>query len=313
MVRDTVMRLAYTPPYTPGRVLGLLRAPSLTDALRGRTVLITGASSGIGHSTATKLANAGAHVLLVARKAETLEEVRAEITAAGGSADVHPCDLTDPDAIDGLVADVLAAHGGVDVLINNAGLSIRRSVGQSVERPRDRERVMALNFHGAVNLTLGLLGAMRDRGGGQVINVSTMGVIASPPRFSAYVASKAALDAFSRTLANETRHSGIRVTTVHMPLVRTPMIAPTAAYADAAALTPRQAADLIAEAIRTRPTHVSPRAAMAIHLARTFAPGPFETLMNQAYLASRPLADSEAAGAGRALARRVGRALSIRV
>jgi NAD(P)-dependent dehydrogenase (short-subunit alcohol dehydrogenase family) len=223
------------------------------------------------------------------------------------------CDVADPDAIDGLVADVLAAHGGVDVLINNAGLSIRRSVGQSVERARDRERVMALNFHGAVNLTLGLLGAMRQRGRGQVINVSTMGVIASPPRFSAYVASKAALDAFSRTLANETRHSGIRVTTVHMPLVRTPMIAPTAAYADAAALTPGQAADLIAEAIRTRPTHVSPRAAVVLNLARTLAPGPFESVMNQAYLASRPLADGAVTGTGRDLVRRVGRALSIRM
>jgi NAD(P)-dependent dehydrogenase (short-subunit alcohol dehydrogenase family) len=209
--------------------------------------------------------------------------VEAEIAAAGGRAEVHVCDVADPDAIDGLVADVLAAHGGVDVLINNAGLSIRRSVGQSVERARDRERVMALNFHGAVNLTLGLLGAMRQRGRGQVINVSTMGVIASPPRFSAYVASKAALDAFSRTLANETRHSGIRVTTVHMPLVRTPMSAPTKLYDRMPARSPEQAAEMIGDAIAYRSKRVSTPMGSLLGAANALTPVGMEAVLNGAY------------------------------
>ncbi|MEA2168936.1 MAG: hypothetical protein QOF76_2236 [Solirubrobacteraceae bacterium] len=306
-VRSTITHLAFTPAYTPGRVAALLTAPSLADAVGGQRVMVTGASSGIGRALAIKLAAAGARVILVARSADALEELAGEIGATW-----HACDLSDPECVEVLVANVLAAYGGVDVLVNNAGRSIRRSVGESVERPQDRERVMALNYHGAVNLTLGLLGAMREQGRGQIINVSTLGVIALPPRFSAYVASKAALDAFARTLAQETRHSGVRVTTVHMPLVRTPMIAPTAAYDKAEALSPEQAADMIVEAIRTRRPSVSPRAAWIMSAARAVAPAPFETVMNRAYLASRPLTGA-ATSPGRALARRVGKVFSVRL
>lgn len=236
---------------------GELLAPSLSRAAGGRLVLITGGSSGIGRATALALGEAGARVVLVARTRETLEEVAAEITQRGGAAHVHPCDLTDLAAIDRLVADVSAQHGPPDVLINNAGRSIRRSVARSYNRFHDYERTMALNYFGAVRLILGLLPAMRERQSGHIINVSTMGLQTNIPRFSAYLASKAALDAFSRSIASEIIMDQINITTIYMPLVRTPMIAPTKHYDRLPALSPESAAHLICEAIRKRPKRVS--------------------------------------------------------
>jgi NAD(P)-dependent dehydrogenase (short-subunit alcohol dehydrogenase family) len=228
----------------------------LRRAAEGRTIVITGASSGIGEAAAIKLGAAGARTLLVARTAERLEEVAGRIRAAGGEGHVHPADLADPDAADRLVAEILDRHGGVDVLVNNAGRSIRRSVRRSVERPHDYERTMALNYFGPLRLILGFLPAMREQGRGQIVNVSSMGVQWAPPRFSAYVASKSALDAFTRVLAGEIEPQGIRCTTVHMPLVRTPMIEPTRAYDRMPALTPEDGADWICEAVRSRPSRV---------------------------------------------------------
>ncbi len=236
---------------------GELLAPSLSRAVGGRLILITGGSSGIGRATALKLGEAGARVVLVARTREALEEVAGEITQLGGEAYVHPCDLTDLEAIDRLVADVSAQHGIPDVLVNNAGRSIRRSVARSYDRFHDYERTMALNYFGAVRLILGCLPEMRERKSGHIINVSTMGLQTNTPRFSAYLASKAALDAFSRSIASEIVMDQVDITTIYMPLVRTPMIEPTKHYDYLPALSPESAAKLICEAIRKRPKRVS--------------------------------------------------------
>lgn len=239
-------------------------------------MLVTGASSGIGEATALRLGAAGALVILVARSEERLGDVASRIEEAGGRAEVRACDLTDLDAVGRLTDAVLEEHGAVDVLINNAGRSIRRSIGDSYDRMHDFERTMQVNYYGPVKLVLGLLPAMRAQGRGQIVNVLSEGLLVQTPRFSAYLASKAALDSFSRCVANEVRGDGVRITGVHMPLVRTPMIAPTAAYRRVPALRPDEAADLLCEAIVTRAYAVTPREGLALTLARTVAPGTLE-------------------------------------
>jgi NAD(P)-dependent dehydrogenase (short-subunit alcohol dehydrogenase family) len=236
---------------------GELLAPSLSRAAGGRLVMITGGSSGIGLATALKLGEAGARVVLVARTPQKLEEAAAQVRKLGGEAFVHPCDLSELEAIDRLVDEVSATHGVPDVLINNAGRSIRRSVARSYDRFHDYERTMALNYFGAVRLILGFLPAMRERQSGHIVNVSTMGLQTNTPRFSAYLASKAALDAFSRSIASEIVMDRVDITTIYMPLVRTPMIEPTKHYDHLPALSPESAAELICEAIRKRPKRVS--------------------------------------------------------
>jgi short-subunit dehydrogenase len=233
------------------------RTRSLAGAVKDRVVLITGASSGIGRAAAVKIGEAGGIVLLVARTREKLEEVRDEIEALGGSAHVHPCDLSDLDDIDRMADEVLAQHGRVDVLVNNAGRSIRRSIALSYDRFHDFERTMQLNYFAPLRLILKLLPGMRERRGGQIVNVSTMGVQTHVPRFSAYVASKAALDEFSRSIASEIVHDDVYVTTVYMPLVRTPMIEPIEHYRYFPAISPEEAAGMICEAIVKRPKKVS--------------------------------------------------------
>ena len=215
-------------------------------------MLITGASSGIGRSTALKVAAAGGVPLLVARNVEKLEEVRAEIVAAGGTAYVYAADISDIESIERLLERVLADHRNVDMLVNNAGRSIRRSIALSYDRFHDFERTIQLNYFGAVKLIIGLLPHMRERGSGHIVNVSSIGVQTNPPRFSAYVASKAALDAFTRVVASEVIGDGVTFTTIHMPLVRTPMIAPTKMYDAFPAISPEEAADMICEALRSR-------------------------------------------------------------
>ena len=193
-------------------------------------MLITGASSGIGRAAAIKVAAAGGIPLLVARTAEKLEEVREEIERAGGVAHVYTADLSDYDSIDRMVEKALADHPSIDVLVNNAGRSIRRSVALSYDRIHDYERTIRLNYLGTVKLILALLPHMREQKSGHIVNVSSIGVQTNPPRFSAYVASKSALDAFTRVASSETIGDNVTFTTIHMPLVRTPMIAPTKMY-----------------------------------------------------------------------------------
>ena len=232
------------------------------ETVKGKVALITGASSGIGLTIAKRIAAAGAHVLLVARTQETLEEVKAAIEQQGGQASIFPCDLTDMNAIDQLSQQIMASVDHVDFLINNAGRSIRRAVHESFDRFHDFERTMQLNYFGAVRLVLNLLPHMIKRKNGQIINISSIGVLANATRFSAYVASKAALDAFSRCLSAEVLKHKISITSIYMPLVRTPMIAPTKIYKYVPTLSPEEAADLIVYAIVKRPKRI------ATHLGR---------------------------------------------
>lgn len=229
----------------------------LHKRVEGKIVLVTGASSGIGLTTAHKLADAGAHVLLVARTQETLEAVKTDIVARGGQASVYACDLNDLEAIDRVSAQILADVGHIDILINNAGRSIRRAVHESFDRFHDFERTMQLNYFGSVRLIMNLLPKMMLRRQGHIINISSIGVLANATRFSAYVASKAALDAFSRCLSAEVHSHNIAITSIYMPLVRTPMIAPTKMYNYVPTLSPEQAADLVAEAIVKRPKKIA--------------------------------------------------------
>lgn len=271
--KQSLVRFSYGTPLTPARVIRLLRAPSLRDAVGRRVVLITGASSGIGRAAALQLGAAGATVLLVARSVEALHAVAAEIGIAGGTAHVHPCDLRDRDAVDGLATEIIARYGYVDVLVNNAGHSIRRPVHESHGRLHDFERTVRLNYLAAAQLTLALLPSMRRRRSGHIINVGTFGVHTSTPRFAAYVGSKAALDGFSRCLAAEVFGDGVRVTMIHPPFVHTPMIAPSGCYDDVPGLTADEAANTIAEAIRTKPARLGSRVGMAFEIARLLAPG----------------------------------------
>ncbi len=262
---------------------GEVLARSLRDAVKGRTVLITGASSGIGRAAALKIGEAGGTVLLVARTQERLDEVRLEIEQLGGLAYVHPCDLTNTDDIDRMAAEVLDRHDAVDVLVNNAGKSIRRSVNRAYDRFHDYQRTMQLNYFAAVKLILDLLPAMREQGTGHIVNISTIGLQTNTPRFSAYLASKAALDAFSRSIAPEIIDDGVHITTVYMPLVRTPMIAPTKIYDRFPTLSPEDAADLITDAIRKRPKRVATLLGNIGQLGYAVAPGAQDLVVNRAY------------------------------
>jgi NAD(P)-dependent dehydrogenase (short-subunit alcohol dehydrogenase family)/thioester reductase-like protein len=256
---------------------------SLESAVQGKVVLITGASSGIGKAAAMKVAEAGGTVLLVARTPEKLELTRDQILSGGGVAYIHPCDLSDFDEIDRMADEVLAEHGHVDVLVNNAGRSIRRSIALSYDRPHDFERTMQLNYLGAVRLILKLLPVMRERKSGQIVNVSSIGVQTNMPRFSAYVASKAALDAFSRCIASEIVDDGVHVTTIHMPLVRTPMIAPTKMYDRFPTITPEEAADMISEAIIHKPKRIATPMGTLGQVLYALNPKSIDYILNTAY------------------------------
>jgi thioester reductase-like protein len=261
----------------------LHRDTSLRGSIGGRTVLVTGASDGIGYQTAIDCGEAGAHVLLVSRTREKLEAVKEEIEEAGGQASVHPCDLSDVDDVARMAAEVVEEHGGVDVLVNNAGRSIRRGVKVSLDRFHDYERTMQLNYFGAIRLILALLPSMIERGGGQIVNVSSIGVQTNAPRFSAYVASKAALDAFSRVIASEVVDDGIHLTAVYMPLVRTKMIAPTKLYDHFPAITPETASNMITTAMIAKPKKVATGLGNTAEVAYALMPKVVDQVLHQGY------------------------------
>jgi NAD(P)-dependent dehydrogenase (short-subunit alcohol dehydrogenase family) len=261
----------------------LYKDRSFEGAVNGKTVVITGASSGIGRAAALKIAAAGGVPILVARSLDKLEEVRAEIERAGGTAYAQACDLSDFDAIDALLERLFSEHVAIDMLVNNAGRSIRRSVAVSYDRFHDFERTVGLNYLGPVKLMLGLLPHMRQRGSGHVVNVSSIGVQTNPPRFSAYVASKAALDAWTRVVSSETVGDGVTFTTIHMPLVKTPMIAPTKLYDSFPTITPDQAADLVCEAIRAKPKQINTRLGTFGEVAYALAPKAVDQILHLAY------------------------------
>ncbi|HEV3228820.1 MAG TPA: SDR family oxidoreductase [Solirubrobacteraceae bacterium] len=261
----------------------LFRDRSFEGAVNGRTVVITGASSGIGRATALKIASAGGIPLLVARSMDKLEETKAEIETRGGSAFAYSADLSDMDSIDELVQRLLSDHPAIDMLVNNAGRSIRRSVELAQDRFHDYERTMQLNYFGAIKLTMGLLPHMKERHFGHVVQISSIGAQTNPPRFSAYVASKAALDAWTRVVSSEVIGDGITFTTIHMPLVRTPMIAPTKIYDAFPTITPDEAADLICEAIRAKPKTINTRLGTFGEVAYTLAPKAVDQILHMAY------------------------------
>jgi NAD(P)-dependent dehydrogenase (short-subunit alcohol dehydrogenase family) len=256
---------------------------SLAGRVRDRVVVVTGASSGIGRATALKLADAGARVVLVARGEEKLLETKAEIEAAGGTAFICTADVSDMASCDALVARVVREHGGADYLVNNAGRSIRRGIANSFDRFHDFERTMQLNYFGAVRLILGFLPGMIERKRGHVINISSIGVLSNAPRFSAYVASKSALDSFAACAGSEFLDRNISFTTINMPLVRTPMIAPTRMYDNVPTLSPEEAADLVVDAIIHRPVRIATRLGIFGAVCHAVAPRLTQVLLNTAY------------------------------
>ncbi|MFP4208409.1 MAG: SDR family oxidoreductase [Wenzhouxiangella sp.] len=265
---------------------------SLSGKVRDKVVLITGASSGIGKATALMMGEAGAKTIIVARGEEQLLETKSEIEAAGGQAHAYTCDLSDLADAERLIGQVLSDHGHVDILVNNAGRSIRRSISASYDRFHDYERCMQLNYFGSLKLIMGFLPVMEQRRSGQVINISSIGVLSNAPRFSAYVASKAALDAFSRCAASEFNDTGVSFTTINMPLVRTPMIAPTKMYESVPTITPEDAADMVKQAVIYRPQRIATRLGIFAQVLHSIAPKSSEIIMNSAF---RMFPDSSAA------------------
>ncbi len=256
---------------------------TLKGKVRNKVVLITGGSSGIGLATAAKVAAAGATTVIVARGEEELFKARDAMVAAGGKVFAYTADLADMADCDRLVTQVLDAHGQVDILINNAGRSIRRSIELSYDRFHDFERTMQLNYFGSLRLIMGFMPKMTERRRGHVINISSIGVLANSPRFSAYVASKAALDAWSRCAQGELSGKGICFTTINMPLVKTPMIAPTKMYDSMPTLTPDEAADLIIRGIIEKPSRIATRLGIFSALLNAVAPKAYEVVMNTAF------------------------------
>jgi NAD(P)-dependent dehydrogenase (short-subunit alcohol dehydrogenase family) len=243
----------------------LVNPPRLSDpdrlrgAVAGATVLVTGASFGIGEATARKLADAGATVLLAARSGDRLDEIAQAISDSGGQAVSYPADLSDEDAVTALTERLLEAHGPPDIVVSNAGKSIRRSLHLQYERPQDFDRTIGINYLGPIRLLLGLLPAMRERGAGHIVNVSSVGVRVPPgPRWGAYQASKGAFDMWLRSVAPELHADGVDVTTIYMGLIHTRMSAPTPTLRNLPGLTADEAADIIAKAIIERPRTIAP-------------------------------------------------------
>ena len=256
---------------------------SLKSRVKGKVVVITGGSSGIGLAAARKIAEAGAITVLCARGEDELFKVRDELRAAGGKVFAYTADLSDMADCDRFVQTVLKEHGAVDILVNNAGRSIRRSIELSFDRFHDFERTMQLNYFGSLRLIMGFLPGMIERRRGHIINIGSIGVLANSPRFSAYVASKAALDAFSRCAQGELSGKGISFTTINMPLVKTPMIAPTKIYEAVPTLTPEEAADLVVRGIIEKPSRISTRLGTFAALVNALAPKAYEVIMNTAF------------------------------
>ena len=256
---------------------------SLKGKVKGKVVVITGGSSGIGLTTAQKVAGAGATTIIVARGEEELFKARDAMNAAGGKVFAYTADLSDMADCDRLVKTVLAEHGKVDILVNNAGRSIRRSIELSYDRFHDFERTMQLNYFGSLRLIMGFLPGMTERRRGHIINISSIGVLANSPRFSAYVASKAALDAWSRCAQGELSSKGISFTTINMPLVKTPMIAPTKMYDSVPTLSPDEAADLVVKGIIERPSRIATRLGIFASVINALAPKAYEVVMNTAF------------------------------
>jgi len=261
----------------------LYKDRTLKGTVEGKVCVVTGATSGIGLATAHKLAEAGAIICIAARTQETLDEVKAELEAKSDTVFAYRCDFADMENSDQFVQAVLKDHGHVDFLVNNAGRSIRRAISHSFDRFHDFERTMQLNFFGSLRLIMGFAPSMLERRRGHIVNISSIGVLTNAPRFSAYVSSKAALDAFSRCAAAEFSDSNVTFTTINMPLVRTPMIGPTKLYDSVPTLSPDEAADLIADAIVHRPKRIATRIGTFASVLHAITPKLGEIVMNTGF------------------------------
>ncbi|OBH40416.1 SDR family oxidoreductase [Mycobacterium mantenii] len=290
-IADQLVLATMRPPMAPQV---LVNRPLIKPIeLAGKRILLTGASSGIGEAAAEQFARAGATVVVVARRQDLLDALAERITTAGGEALSIPCDVSDMDAVDELVADVEKRLGGIDILINNAGRSIRRPLAESLERWHDVERTMVLNYYAPLRLIRGLAPGMIERGDGHIINVSTWGVLSeASPLFAVYNASKAALSTVSRVVETEWGDKGVHSTTLYYPLVATPMIAPTKAYEGMPALTSEEAGEWMITAARTRPVRIAPRMAIAAKALDTFGPRWVNAVMQRQSIQPNRASDS---------------------
>ncbi|MDP1899141.1 MAG: SDR family oxidoreductase [Rubrivivax sp.] len=269
---------------------------SLKGAVAGKVVLVTGGSSGIGLAAAHKFAEAGATTIICGRDAAKLDEACKEARAKGYAFVAYAADIADMADCDRFVKLVIENHSGVDFLVNNAGRSIRRAIEGSYDRFHDYERTMQLNYFGCLRVTMGLLPGMVARHKGHVVNISSIGVLTNAPRFSAYVASKAALDAWTRCASSEFADQGVSFTTINMPLVRTPMIAPTKLYNNVPTLAPEEAADMIAQACINKPVRIATRLGITGQVLHALLPRIAQIGMNTAF---RMFPDSSAAKSGK--------------
>ncbi len=265
---------------------------SLRGTVGGKVVLVTGGSSGIGLAAAHKFAEAGATTVICGRDQVKLDEACKEAKSKGYKFIAYPADIADMADCDRFIKQLVEDHGGVDFLINNAGRSIRRAIESSYDRFHDYERTMQLNYFGCLRVTMGLLPSMVTKKKGHVVNISSIGVLTNAPRFSAYVASKAALDAWTRCASSEYADQGITFTTINMPLVRTPMIAPTKIYNNVPTLSPEEAADMIANACISKPVRIATRLGITGELLHALAPRVAQIGMNTSF---RMFPDSTAA------------------
>ena len=253
-------------------------------ALIGRHVIITGASSGIGRAAAIAVAERGATVFALARNGEALDDLVAEIRANGGQAHAFTCDVTDSASVEHTVKDILGRFGHVDYLVNNAGRSIRRSVVNATDRFHDYERVMAVNYFGAVRMVLALLPHWRERRFGHVVNVSSAGVQARSPKYSSYLPTKAALDAFSEVVGTETLSDHITFTNIHMPLVATPMIAPSRRLNPVPPISAEHAAAMVVRGLVDKPARIDTPVGTLAEAGNYFTPKLSRRILHQLYL-----------------------------
>jgi short-subunit dehydrogenase len=266
------MRLLFFP------ILWFSRA-RLRRRLAGKTVLITGASFGIGGSLAEALADTKAHLLLVARTADKLLEVKQKVEAKGGRAEVFPCDLSNATAVQALLEQLLQLPGGIDVVVSNAGKSIRRSIFDSLDRLHDFTRTINLNYLGPVQLLLALLPTLVARRG-HVINISTVNAVLLPaPWWAAYQASKVAFDQWFRSVGPELNAHGVATTSIYVPLVRTRMSEPTRVLRYLPAMQPGDVARVICRAINSRRRSYKPWWLWPAELGSVLFRWPWEVVM----------------------------------
>jgi len=249
----------------------------LQQAVAGKVVLVTGASHGIGRALSQRLAGAGAELLMVARSRDVLEQLAAEL---GPNAHACPADLSEPEDVARLLSELKAGFPTPDFVVSNAGKSIRRSIAESYDRMHDFTRTIAINYLGPVQLLLGVLEPMRERGSGHIVNVSTIGVLVPPaPRWAAYISSKSAFDVWLRATAAETAHDGVTATSIYMGLVHTRMSAPTNDFKDVPGLKPEQAAGIVCTALVHRPPRIAPWWASGSAAFGAIARGPSDAVM----------------------------------